>query len=103
MGADELRAFLGGRRTGDRCLYVSTGGFTKEARYEAERSNVPLTLVTLPKLRELLLQHYERLDPVARALVPLQRLYWPVVDRAEHHGFRRTGEGGPLSILFVNS
>ena len=78
MGADELRTFLGGRRSGDRCLYVSTGGFTKEARYEAERANVPLTLVTLPKLRELLLQHYERLDPAARALVPLQRLYWPV-------------------------
>ncbi len=78
MGADELRAFLGGRRAGDRCLYVSTGGFTKEARYEADRANVPLTLVTLPKLRELLLQHYERLDPVTRALVPLQRLYWPV-------------------------
>lgn len=78
MGADEVRAFLGGRRTGDRCLYVSTGGFTKEAKYEADRSNVPLTLINLPRLRELLLQHYEHLDPVTRALVPLQRLYWPV-------------------------
>jgi len=78
MGADELRAFLGGRRAGDRCLYVSTGGFTKEARYEADRAVVPLTLITLPRLRELLLQHYEQLDPAARALVPLQRLYWPV-------------------------
>ncbi len=78
MGADVLRSFLGGRRSGDRCLYVSTGGFTKEARYEADRANVPLTLVTLPKLRELLLQHYERLEPATRALVPLQRLYWPV-------------------------
>jgi len=78
MGADELRKFLGGRRTGDRCLYVSTGGFTKEARYEAERANVPLTLVTLPRLRDLLLQHYEQLAPAARTLVPLERLYWPV-------------------------
>jgi len=78
MGADELRSFLGGRRAGDRCLYVSTGGFTKEARYEADRAIVPLTMITLPKLRELLLQHYEKLDPAARALVPLQRLYWPV-------------------------
>lgn len=78
MGADELRKFLGGRRSGDRCLYVSTGGFTKEARYEADRATVPLTLVTLPRLRELLLQHYEQLDPETRTLVPLQRLYWPV-------------------------
>lgn len=78
MGADELRAFLGGRRPGDRCLYVSTGGFTKDARYEADRSNVPLTLITLPRLRELLVQHYEKLDPATRALVPLQSLYWPI-------------------------
>jgi len=54
------------------------GGFTKDARYEAERSNVPLTLITLPRLRELLVQHYEKLDPPTRALVPAQRLYWPV-------------------------
>lgn len=78
MGADQVRKFLGGRRSGDRCLYVSTGGFTKEARFEAERSNVPLTLVTLPMLRELPVQHYERLDSESRTLVPLQRLYWPL-------------------------
>lgn len=78
MGADQVRRFLGGRRSGDRCLYVSTGGFTKEARFEAERSNVPLTLVTLPMLRDLLVQHYERLDSETRTLVPLQRLYWPL-------------------------
>lgn len=78
MGADQVRRFLGGRRAGDRCLYVSTGGFTKEARFEAERSNVPLTLVTIQMLRDLLVQHYERLDSETRTLVPLQRLYWPL-------------------------
>ena len=78
MGADEIRSFLGGRRAGDRCLYVSTGGFTKDAKYEADRANVPLTLVTLTRLRELLVQHYENLDSVTRTLVPLERLYWPI-------------------------
>lgn len=78
MGAPELRAFLGGRRAGDRCLFVSTGGFTKEALYEAERSSIPLTLVDLPTLRELLVEHYEALDTATRALVPLTRIYWPV-------------------------
>jgi hypothetical protein len=29
-GIDEFRSFLGGRRHGDRCLYVSTGGSTKD-------------------------------------------------------------------------
>lgn len=78
MSADEVRAFLGGRRPGDKCLYVSTGGFTREARYEADRATVPLTLITMTQLRELLVQYYENLDAATRALVPLQRLYWPV-------------------------
>ncbi len=78
MGAPDIRSFLGGRQPGDRCLFISTGGFSREARYEAERSNTPLTLVTLPQVRELLLEHYEELDAEARRLVPLRRIYWPV-------------------------
>jgi restriction system protein len=78
MGAPEIRTFLGGRRPADRCLYVSTGGFSKEARYEADRASVPLRLISLSDLRELLVEHYEKLDAETRALVPLRRLYWPV-------------------------
>ena len=37
---------LSGLRAGDRGLYVSTGGFTKEARYEADRANVPCACST---------------------------------------------------------
>ena len=77
MGAPQIRAFLGGRRPGDRCLYVSTGGFTKEAKYEADRASVPIHLVDMPRLRELLVDNYENLDAETRALVPLRRLYWP--------------------------
>ena len=78
VGAQGIRSFLGGRREGDRCLYVSTGGFSKEARYEAERSPIPLTLIAMPELRELLVDYYESLDSEIRALVPLRRVYWPV-------------------------
>ncbi len=78
MGAEKIRAFLGGRKPGDRCLYVSTGSFTKEARYEAERASVPTTLVDLQALRGLLVDNYEKLDAEARALVPLKRIYWPL-------------------------
>ena len=78
IGASDIRSFLGGRQQGDRCLYVSTGGFTREARYEAERASVPTTLVDLPLLRKLIHDHYETLDAPTRALIPLQRLYWPV-------------------------
>ncbi len=81
MGSQQLRTFLGGRQPGDRCLYVSTGGFTREARYEAERSNVPITLVGLPDLRRLLVEHYEQLDVETKQMVPLSRVYWPVGGR----------------------
>lgn len=77
MGAPDIRAFLGGRRKGDRCLYVSTGGFTKEARYEAERAETSITLVDIARLRQLVIDLYDRLDPPTRALVPLRHLYWP--------------------------
>lgn len=79
----DIRAFLGGRKKGDKCLYVSTGGFSKDAFYEAERSEVALTLVTLPRLRQLVVDFYEKLDAETRALVPLRRLYWPAVSLPE--------------------
>lgn len=77
IGAPLIRSFLGGRKNGDRLLYLSTGGFTKEAKFEAERASVPLRLLTLPDLRELLVEHYENLDAETRALVPLKKVYWP--------------------------
>jgi restriction system protein len=58
-------------------LYVSSGGFTKDAHYEADRADVAVTLITLPKLRKLVVDLYEKLDSETRALVPLRRLYWP--------------------------
>lgn len=77
MGAKEIRAFVGGRRKGDKCLYVSTGGFSKDAHYEADRADVAVTLITLPKLRQLVVDFYDKLDAETRSLVPLRRLYWP--------------------------
>ncbi|MDT8321526.1 MAG: restriction endonuclease [Xanthomonadales bacterium] len=38
MGAQAIRSFLGGRHKDDKGLYVSTGGFSKDAHYEAERA-----------------------------------------------------------------
>ncbi len=78
MGSKEIRSFVGGRRKGDKCLYVSTAGFSKDAHYEADRAEVALQLITLPKLRQLVVDYYEKLDPETRALVPLRRLYWPM-------------------------
>lgn len=77
IGAPEVRSFIGGLREGDRGLYLSTGGFSKEAHYEAERSNVPLKLLDLDALAQLIETHYESFDTEGRALLPLTRIYWP--------------------------
>jgi restriction system protein len=78
MGSQEVRSFLGGLRSGDRALYVSTGGFTKDAKYEADRSNIPITLLNLDELASLVVTHYDAFDIEGRVLLPLARVYWPV-------------------------
>ena len=77
MGASDIRSFIGGRHVDDKCLYVSTGGFSKEAKYEAERANVPVTLMDLDNLVETVTENYEDFDMDARRLVPLRKIYWP--------------------------
>lgn len=77
MGSQEVRSFLGGRHKDDRGLYVSTGGFTKDARYEADRSSVPLTLWTLEELTKALVDNYDQTDSKTRALVSLRTFYAP--------------------------
>jgi Restriction endonuclease len=77
ISAPEIRKFIGGRHArNDRCLFVSTSGFSVEGRYEAERSGVPLTLIDGDDLIELMLEHYEKTDAETRAPVPLRKIYW---------------------------
>lgn len=75
INSQAVRSFLGGRSENDKCLFVSTGGFTKDARYEAERSRIPLQLINLTDLRRLLVDNYDKLDEKTRSLIPLQRIY----------------------------
>jgi restriction system protein len=78
MGAPEIRSFLGGRHPRDRGLYVSTGGFTKDAYYEADRAQIPLTLIDFERLVEAVLEYYPKFDEETRQLLPLARFYWPI-------------------------
>ena len=74
MGSQEIRSFLGGRHKDDKGLYVEhRGQFTKDARYEAERASIPLTLMDLDDLVKALLEHYEKMDIDAQRLIPLVR------------------------------
>ncbi|SEK50259.1 restriction system protein [Kosakonia sacchari] len=77
MGSPEIRSFIGGRHKEDRGLYVSTGGFTKDARYEADRSTIPLTLWTLEDLVRTLIENYEQVDIETKLLVPLKKTFLP--------------------------
>lgn len=77
IGSQDIRSFLGGRHPQDKGLYVSTGGFTKDAHYEAERANIPVALMTIDDLVDTLIEHYDGLDLDIQQLVPLKRIYWP--------------------------
>lgn len=77
MGSQEIRSYLGGRHKDDRGLYVSTGGFSKDAKYEADRASIPLTLLDVDGLVKLVVEYYENLDLETRTLLPLARIYWP--------------------------
>ena len=77
MGSKEIRSFLGGRHKDDRGLYVSTGGYSKDARYEGDRAGIPVTLWELDDVVRYLIDYYDNVDNETRQLVPLKRVYWP--------------------------
>ena len=77
IGSQIVRGFLGALRPAEMGLFVSTGGFTLESQYEAERASVPITLVDLDELALQVVAHYEQFDAEGKALLPLTRVYWP--------------------------
>ncbi|MGY5320206.1 restriction endonuclease [Vreelandella aquamarina] len=77
MGSTVLRSFITVVRSGQNGIFVSTGGFTREARYEAERAPNPITLVDLDDLASLAVENYPNFDTEDRALLPLMHVYWP--------------------------
>lgn len=77
IGSQQIRSFLGGRHSQDRGLYVSTGGFSKDAKYEAERAAIPLQLMDLDLLVQAILANYEKFDAETQRVLPLTRVLWP--------------------------
>ncbi len=78
MSSQEIRAFTGGRKSTDKCLYISTGGFSKDAKYEAERSNVPLKLLDIDDLANLITLYYDKFSAEGKILLPLKKVYLPL-------------------------
>jgi restriction system protein len=77
MGAPEIRSFLQTLHHEDRGLYVSTGGFSKEAHYQAENANSVTHLMSVDGLTSAILEQYHQFDEIGKAVLPLQRIYWP--------------------------
>ena len=73
----EMRSFLGALRSGDNGLYVSTGGFTNDARLEASQAHEPVTILDRDGFIKLMLEHYDQLEPEFQAKVPLRRVWLP--------------------------
>lgn len=78
MSSQAIRSFLGGRHARDKGLFVSTGGFTTDALYEAERASIPLTLLDFDGLVAAILANYARFDEESRQLLPLRTVDWPI-------------------------
>ncbi len=77
VNSDELRSFLSVLGTDDVGLYVSSGGFTSDAKVEArtqERRKV--TLLDLRDLYELWVEHYGKLTEQAKTRLPLKPIYF---------------------------
>lgn len=77
VSSPEIQSFIGAIGDDDKGLYVSTGGYTSQARKAADKSNRRLTLLDREDFIELLLQNYEGIEPEYKALIPLKKVYIP--------------------------
>lgn len=74
---DGLRSFMAVLADQDVGIFVSTGGFTKDAELEARiQEKRQLTLVDLQRLFDLWVEHYDKIDPADKVLLPLKPVYY---------------------------
>jgi restriction system protein len=83
QGGPEIRSFFSTLDPGDFGIFVSTGGFTTDAKTEALRTAGRLSLMDRDDFIELMLENYEKMDPGIRALVPLVKVWLPAKTRSE--------------------
>jgi len=77
IAVDGVRSFMAILGDGDIGLFVSAGGFTKEAELEVRtQEKRKLTLLGLKKLFDLWVEHYYKIPENRRKLLPLQPVYF---------------------------
>jgi len=74
---DGLRSFMAVLGDDDVGLFVTTSGFSRDAEEEARtQEKRKVTLVDLERLVDLWVEHYSKLDEVARRRFPLQPIWF---------------------------
>jgi restriction system protein len=77
LSVDEIRAFLAVLSQGDVGIFVSTGGFTKDAESEARHQETRrIMLLDLERLFDLWVEHYAQIPKTASRLLPLRPVYY---------------------------
>jgi restriction system protein len=76
---DGIRSLLALLGEGDVGLFISTGGFTRDAEEEVRRQeNRRIMLVDMKRLFDLWIEHYEKIPDESRRLLPLKPIYFLV-------------------------
>lgn len=73
---EKVQALYGTVSTGEYGLFVSLGGYSKQARAFA-KSKSNLRIIDGDELIELILKNYEKLDSKYKAIMPLKNIYIP--------------------------
>lgn len=74
---DGVRSLLGLLGEGDVGLFISTGGFTRDAEDETRRQQTRrIMLLDLKRLFDLWVEHYDRIPEARRRLLPLRPVYF---------------------------
>jgi restriction system protein len=76
-GGPAVRQFLGTLQGKERGLFVSTGGFTRDARHAADGAQQRVTLLDRDDFIQLLLENYESLESAFKGMVPLRKVWVP--------------------------
>jgi restriction system protein len=73
---DELRSFLSLIEQDDVGVYISLGGFTRDAEESARRASRRITLIDGDGFLDLWVEHYDRVDEDGRQLLPIKPVYF---------------------------
>jgi restriction system protein len=77
INVEGIRSFMALLASGDVGLFISTGGFTREAEQEARgQESRRITLVDLKRLFDLWVEYYDKIPEVYRRLLPLKPIYY---------------------------